>query len=53
MIIWAMGRQLADLGAVKDIKVFVVFSRKLLTNLLQMLRTAVLNADFLCTTLSI
>ena len=48
-----MGRQLAGLGAVKDIEVFVVFSRKLLTNLLQMLRTAVLDADFLRMTLSI
>ena len=53
VIVKAVRQEPADLRAVKDIEVLVVFSRELLTDLLQMLRDALLDADLLCTTLSI
>ena len=48
-----MRQQLTDLRVIKDIEIFVILSRELLINLLQMFRDAMLNVDFLCTTLSI
>ena len=53
MIIKTVRQKLADLKTVKDIKIFIILKRELLTNLLQTLRDIMLNADFLCTTLLI
>ena len=53
MIIKIMRQKLTDLRTVKDIKILMILMRELLTNLLQMLRDAILNADFLHTILSI